>query len=75
MICIVLYCMKVQCSVFVVHNYIPCQDRAKHMLLEQQVVLEEFGGDIQAVPISALTVSPFSASENDPAVGYLGCRS
>ena len=26
------------------------------MLLEHQVVLEEFGGDIQAVPISALDV-------------------
>ncbi|XP_025105138.1 translation initiation factor IF-2, mitochondrial-like isoform X2 [Pomacea canaliculata] len=30
-------------------------ERTKHMLLEQQLVLEEFGGDVQAVPISALT--------------------
>ncbi|XP_070179262.1 translation initiation factor IF-2, mitochondrial-like [Littorina saxatilis] len=29
-------------------------ERAKRMLLEHQLVLEEFGGDIQAVPISAL---------------------
>ncbi|KAK7487137.1 hypothetical protein BaRGS_00021632, partial [Batillaria attramentaria] len=29
-------------------------ERTKHMLMEQQVILEEFGGDIQAVPISAL---------------------
>ncbi|XP_076464349.1 translation initiation factor IF-2, mitochondrial-like [Babylonia areolata] len=29
-------------------------ERAKHMLLEHQILLEEFGGDIQAVPISAL---------------------
>ncbi|KAL8619871.1 hypothetical protein ACOMHN_025957 [Nucella lapillus] len=29
-------------------------ERAKRMLLEHQLILEEFGGDIQAVPISAL---------------------
>ena len=42
----------------------PCQDRAKHMLLEHQVILEEFGGDVQAVPISALTVSPSFSPQN-----------
>ncbi|XP_005112351.1 translation initiation factor IF-2, mitochondrial [Aplysia californica] len=29
-------------------------ERAKNMLLEHQIMLEEFGGDVQAVPISAL---------------------
>lgn len=29
-------------------------ERTKHMLMEQQVILEEHGGDVQAVPISAL---------------------
>jgi hypothetical protein len=40
--------------------YFP-QERAKRMLLEHQLVLEEFGGDIQAVPISALKVSAWLA--------------
>lgn len=34
------------------------------MLLEHQVILEEFGGDVQAVPISALTVSPSFSPQN-----------
>jgi hypothetical protein len=32
------------------------QERTKKMLLEYDIQLEDFGGDIQAVPISALKV-------------------
>lgn len=35
------------------------QERTKKMLLEYDIQLEDFGGDIQAVPISALKVVSF----------------
>ena len=37
-------------------SYIFKQERTKKMLLEQGLHLEDYGGDVQVVPISALKV-------------------
>ena len=36
--------------------YVYCQEGCKKALLGQEIVVEDYGGDVQAIPISALKV-------------------